>query len=58
VAPGGVELVEPIWSWPSSSLAPLCGVSRAVDGMATMAGKVLKLRLRLRLRAGMENGSG
>ena len=24
VAPGGVELVEPIWSWASSSAVPLC----------------------------------
>jgi hypothetical protein len=39
VAPGGVELVEPIWSWLSSSLAlPLCGVSNEVDGMAAVRG--------------------
>ena len=35
VAPGGVELVEPIWSCPSSllSFVALCGVSRAEEGI-------------------------
>jgi hypothetical protein len=34
VAPGGVELVEPIWSCPSSllSLVALCGVSSDDEG--------------------------
>jgi hypothetical protein len=43
-----VELVEPIWSWPSSSLAPLWGVSSAVDGMAT----VLEVKLKNRCGCG------
>lgn len=35
VAPGGVELVEPIWSCPSSllSFVALCGVSRVEEGI-------------------------
>jgi hypothetical protein len=35
VAPGGVELVEPIWSCPSSllSLVALCGVSSDDEGI-------------------------
>ena len=43
VAPGGVELVEPIWSCPSSllllllSLVALCGVSNEDDGMVKRA---------------------
>jgi hypothetical protein len=37
VAPGGVELVEPIWSWASSSLVALCGVSSALEGIVAEA---------------------
>lgn len=41
MAPGGVELVEPIWSCPSSllllSLVALCGVSNEDDGMVKRA---------------------
>ena len=39
VAPGGVELVEPIWSCPSSllSLVALCGVSSDDEGIRKVA---------------------
>jgi hypothetical protein len=42
-APGGVELVEPIWSFPSSlfSLVALCGISEVDDGMVVVAEKAV-----------------
>jgi hypothetical protein len=47
-APGGVELLEPIWSWTSSSLALL-------DGRRELAKGMMKAKLRAAAKEDVED---
>jgi hypothetical protein len=44
-APGGVELLEPIWSWTSSSLALLGGRRELAKGMMKASCEQLRKRM-------------